>query len=404
MAGSERVKALINPALLVWVRRIGGFKKADLAKSLSVSLAKWEDWESGKDQPTPLQVIRIAKRVKRPIALFYREEPPIEPAPPRDLRTAPGATRGTYSSSTLLEIRKARVLQSRLRELINDLQIEWTVNLPTASVSDDAESFSRSLRDLLGVSLDLQLSWNDHGIAYRQWRDRLGALGVLSTQFSIRYEDCLGFAIWDDLVPLAAVNSRQAVAKRVFTLWHEVAHLCLRLTAVADPSETEPHRGTSPDDVIETFCDQVAASLLMPNLPRTHSALSQIVVASSMTRDDARRVAQQFGVSKYVVLRRAFEFELLPARIFHEVTRSWLASDAAEQRRRSEEPKKPIAIPRPTIAISRKGRRAAGVFLEALDRNRLTHQEVAEALELREDHLDGLRLALASGSTDEEDA
>lgn len=403
MAGSERVKALINPNLLAWVRRIGGYRKEDLARALSVTVEKWEAWESGEDQPTPLQVIRIARRVKRPIALFYREAPPAEPPPPRDLRTAPGIRRGTFSSSALLEFRKARALQARLRELIGDMEIEWDVKLPVAAVDNDPDALARSLRDLLGVSLDLQLSWNDHGLAYRQWRDKLGAIGVLATQFSIDYEDCLGFAIWDDLVPLVAVNSRQAVAKRVFTLWHEVIHLCLRLSAVADPSEIELRRGTSQDDVIESFCDRVAASLLMPNESRTKSALNEIAVGGSMSRDDARRVAQRFGVSKYVVLRRAFEFQLIQPQTFGDLIQSWLALDAEEQKRRSEEPKKQVAIPRPTIAISRKGRKAAAIFLDALDSNRLSQQEVAEALDLREDHLEGLRVALAAGANDKED-
>ena len=67
----------------------------------------------------------------------------------------------------------------------------------------------------------------------------------------------LAFSIWDQReVPVIAINaSEEEYRYRIFTLFHEYAHLLLRLGGISDEN---------PSNSVERFCNQFAAYFLMP--------------------------------------------------------------------------------------------------------------------------------------------
>jgi transcriptional regulator with XRE-family HTH domain len=73
---SKRIKATINPALLIWARTTAGYELMGAAEALDLSQEKLEAWEEGEVQPSIPQLRKLAEFYKRPLAVLYLPEPP----------------------------------------------------------------------------------------------------------------------------------------------------------------------------------------------------------------------------------------------------------------------------------------------------------------------------------------
>jgi transcriptional regulator with XRE-family HTH domain len=82
---SKRIKATINPALLIWARTTAGYELVGAAEALDLSQEKLEAWEGGEDQPSIPQLPKLAELYKRPLAVLYLPEPPQTFQPMHDL-------------------------------------------------------------------------------------------------------------------------------------------------------------------------------------------------------------------------------------------------------------------------------------------------------------------------------
>src|ERR1700692_3551535 len=103
---AARVKAIINPALVIWARETAGFTAAEAAKRLDIDearLAAWED-PASDDAPSIPQLRKLAGLFKRPLAVFYLSEAPPRFEVMRDLRRLPGTGARRYSPALQLEI------------------------------------------------------------------------------------------------------------------------------------------------------------------------------------------------------------------------------------------------------------------------------------------------------------
>lgn len=286
----------VSPAVLRWARETAGKDITQVAKYLSVSEQFVLAWESGEKPPPWSTLKRLARFYQRPVATLLLPEPPSGSDTPADFRTRQGATR-SLSTPTLLAIRTARWLQARAVEMRSELGADATFSVRGIPATSESTAVARKERGRLGITLDRQRSWTNAHEAFRQWKSALAEVGVLVFQFRFPSDEVQGFSLLDTLAPVIVVSEEDIVEARIFTLFHEYAHLLRREPGMCLPKEVSAP--LSPD--IESFCNRFASSLLVPD---SEVANWQLVLGSSSLANDAaiKQIAQRYRVSRDVIL------------------------------------------------------------------------------------------------------
>ncbi|MBI4589789.1 MAG: ImmA/IrrE family metallo-endopeptidase [Candidatus Rokubacteria bacterium] len=376
------VLAEVNPAILRWARETAGLELEQVAKRFG----KVEEWERehGQAKPTVRQLETLSDIYKRPLATFFLPEPPVEPPPPTDFRMLPSDRARTLSKKVRLAMRKAR----RTQRLYTQLSAELTAThprLPRIGMSDP-ERQARQIRGLLGIPIENQLSWRDSYDAFRGWRAAMEALGVLVLQLPMPVKEGRGFSLDEGSTPTIVVSSSDAITARIFTLFHELAHLLLNRIGLCTPDPTSP---TQPSAQIEQFCNHFAGALLVPlDAVRAEGDLTQL--PSSLGEMEERLVesAKAFKVSRYVILRRLLIANYMSLEQFRRMMNKWAKEGEPTQRRGGGQ--RP-----PARVLSQLGGRFVSLVLEAHGRGLITSSDVTSYLSLNLKYLGDVQRLVA---------
>ena len=313
----------VKPGLLRWARERAG---ADV-DSLVRKFPKYREWENGEVWPTYRQLERFARIVHAGVGYFFLSEPPDEPFPIPDFRTADGAPVDRPSLNLLHTIYLCQRRQDWYQEFVRAEGEDPLPFVGSARFSEDVETAAARMRDALGFDLEERRGLSTWTEALRRFVEKADALGVLVMVSSVvgnnphrklDPEEFRGFALADDRAPLIFVNGADTKAAQMFTLAHEFAHLWLGETALSD---------SRPDSVptreIEAWCNRVAAELLAPlSVVRAEYREEEELPAA------LRRMVRRFKVSTLVALRRIYDMGGLTRERFHQA----YAEEAARAR------------------------------------------------------------------------
>lgn len=254
------VPANVNPRLLEWARREGGFSVDAVARRVGVAPARVEEWERGEKQPTVRQTLKIAGLVRRPFGVFFLAAPPVTEPLAAAYRRLSGVTPGAESSEFRLAIRLMVQRRHLTLELGSDAFPAFTL---TARLSEDADAVGQRVRSALSIPIETQISWTDQRTTWREWRSAVESIGVLVFQFpSVPLAEVRGVALPHFLLPAVGINSREsAPAARAFTLVREVVHLALSRSQEEDLANREKRSDTQWLEV-ERFVEEVTSRVL----------------------------------------------------------------------------------------------------------------------------------------------
>lgn len=397
---TKRIKATINPKVLTWARESAGFDLAAAAAKVDVDEKKLAAWEAGDDQPSIPQLRKLAEAYKRPLAVLYLPEPPTTAFQAmHDFRRLPELGLRRFSPELTLEIRLAQQRRELAIELFQDAN-EWPAAfaLQTA-LGTDPENAALTIREALGVDYKLQSQWRDPRVAFLAWRSRIETLGVLIFQTSrIESDEASGFASWADVLPFMVINSKDAYARRTFSMFHELVHLMLRQSGVSDLDLEGPR--AAEDEKIEVFCNQVAAATLMPRDP---FLAENLVAAKGIGRhewDDAavQTLALTYGVSREAIVRRLLTLGRT-TEAFYRRKRTQYAVEFQQQRQRDREKNEGKPIPRnmPRETVADYGKPFVRRVIENYHADRISLSDVSGYLGVKVRHVPGIEQQLGIG-------
>ena len=353
-------------------------------------------WENGQARPSIPQLRKLAKLYKRPIAVFYLPEPPQGFTVPKDYRRPTGTGAVSPSPELLFQLWEA---QSR-RELFLELYEQTEGNLPrmtlSADLKEDPETVAQRIRSYLEVPLEAQRDWEAEYDTMNRWRTAFERAGVLVFQMQgVPWSEARGFSVFSDTLPLAVVNSKDAPNGRIFTMFHELAHIALRQGGICDLRESGDRLPEL--NAVEVFCNAVAGAVLVPGDALIRDELvGAYPTGHEWQDDDLRHLARKFRCSTEVVTRRLLDYQRIK-RDFYQHKRQQFAADAETRApRKSAGP-----VPPERQAISKFGHLFVRVALSNYYQDNITGSDLSDLFQLRMKHLPKLEEILDKARSNE---
>jgi Zn-dependent peptidase ImmA (M78 family) len=319
---AKSVQALIKPELLVWARNRAGFTVEQVTKRMSIGPERLDEWESGVKHPTINQLRQLAQIYKRPLAVFYLSEPPLDFEPLRDYRSFWGQTSESESPGLKLEIRRA---WSR-RDIALDLYQSLEGQPPSFSLevgpSEGPEQLAMRIRSLLRVTREIQGRFANDYEAYKWWRSALEERGLLVFQASgVELSEMRGFSISERPFPVIVVNVKDSPVARIFTMLHELIHVIQHEGGLCDLEESRGHPHSQEREV---FSNRVAGEILVPR----EDLLKEEIVAlrgfsSSWPDHEVAELARSYHVSQEVIVRRLLVCGLTTDEFYQQKRAQW---------------------------------------------------------------------------------
>lgn len=309
----------VSPEMLRWARNRARLDPLALAGRFP----KLDEWESGELQPTLKQLEDYARATHAPIGYLFLPAPPDEPVPIPDFRTMADRAVRNPSPNLLDTVYACQERQAWYRDyaLVNGvLPLSFVGSLTRQT---DPTRAADVLRQALRFDIDARRDCRTWTEALRLFIEQAEVLGVMvmvsgvvlnNNYRHLDPQEFRGFALSDDRAPLVFINGADSKAAQMFTLAHELAHLWLGQSALSNLSA-----GESSENAVESWCNRVAAELLVPM-----TAFEAELLANEPVRETLARLARRFKVSSLVILRRLADAGRLGRAEFHQAYRDEL--------------------------------------------------------------------------------
>ena len=386
------VPAIVKPEMLSWARRSSGYELEAVAKKVSVTPERLALWETGESRPTIKQLRKLADVYKRPMAVFYLPEPPRGFQAMKDFRTPQGRWLGAMSPELTLSIRKAQERRQIAHELARLIDYESIALTMSASLSDDPEQLGEKIRNYVGISLENQYTWSYGRESFNNWRTVFENAGILVFQiYDVKASEVSGYSLNSGSMPVIAVNVKDSYNRRIFTMFHELAHILIHTTGICDLSE--PQVPSAKVEMVEPFCNRVAGACLVP-LQAIHGDQTVLNHAKHEMWSDREidTLSRRFGVSREAFVRRLV-FAGLADDYFYRLKREQYLSEHEEASSPSVSRRGPL----PHIkTLSSLGHAFVSLVLQNFYRDNITASTVSDHLDMKLGHLSKLEASISS--------
>ncbi len=314
----------INPSVLQWARETSGVTAEDVARILnrkSVTAETVAAWERGEGSPSYSQLEELAYQVyKRPLALFFFPEPPMEETPRQAFRTLPEYAIERLSARMRFLVRQAKTMQFNLmelyegkntskRQIVKDLKLAMDMPISEAVVA---------VRKYINIDLKEQCTWNSTEKAFKVWRKAFEECGVFVFKEAFKDEPFSGFCLYDDQFPIIIVNNSKPDTRQVFTLFHELPHLLFGTGGVDMPIDDYFQFLQGDNKQIEVLCNRFAGAFLVPD-----DDFDQKIKTISISDNTIADLAKLYCVSREVILRKLYDRKLVGSHFYELKVEEW---------------------------------------------------------------------------------
>lgn len=245
-----------------------GWPAERVAKRLQVKVERVNAWEKGARQPTLRQIEALSRFLHRPLSVFFLPKPPELPPLAAEYRRLPGVRPGHEVPELRLAVRQMLTRRENALNLMAELGAPVPAFELIAHLNETPVEVGARLRAALAVPIENQLQWRSEWEAWRTWRARVEALGVLVFQFGkVGLAEVRGITLLHAPLPVVGINGKEIPEGKCFTLLHEVVHLMLAAGKEEKPALLEKRSGAAWQQV-ERFAAIAASHALNPGQTR----------------------------------------------------------------------------------------------------------------------------------------
>jgi Zn-dependent peptidase ImmA (M78 family) len=377
----------LSPQVLIWARQSMGRSVDESAKKLGVKSEKLQDWEKGKGQPTFNQLEKMAYSVyRRPIAVFFRTEPPKEKPLQKDFRTIPQSIIKSLSPEMRLVIRKAKRLQNILIELHEENPKGLIYRNFKVTIRDNPINTAKRFREFVKLRIEDQKKWKAED-SFNNFKTLVEKQGIYVFQFEMPFEEARGFSLTDDF-PIVVLNSNDSKNGRIFSLFHEVCHILFNVGGIFRDSRSRGLLRSA--RLIEDFCNKFAAEFLVPEELFKDDIKFENQEMKEWSDSDLIKLSKLYKVSPEVVLRKLVDLKLATKEFYFYKKKLWDNAMFARKKSIAEKSKqegRPIIRSQVEKTLTEKGKTYIGKVMDYYENGKIAYSDISEYLDVKLDYI-----------------
>lgn len=384
--------AYVNHEMLAWARGETPFSAVEEVEQhiSGISAQKLAAWESGSDLPSITEAKKLASLYKVPLACFYLSSPPEKRIKKyTDRRTLNGTVYCTTSYELWSEINRIISNREKLLEYV-DTEEMGRYTLPILEPDSTVDEIAEILRTYLGIRFPFKNKNAYKNNAFNYFRSIFEHKGISVSQISgVSLNEMRGLSISYDFCPIIAINNKDFERAKVFSLFHELAHLVRRSSSLCKIDFDERN------DDEEKLCDSIAAATLLPKAAFTKVAKDFYKKYAEWSSICLQDVGDKFGVSSVVVLRRLYELNIIQKPSYIQIYRS-LNEEFEAKRDLIEKSRKGKNIPVHYYVkyLNHQGYLFPRVIMNAHANGKLTFGEMCRTLNVSSRHIGDIERAV----------
>lgn len=382
--------AYVNPQMLVWARSETPFNTTESVELAfpAIKASSLDAWEKGEDYPSITEAKKLAAIYKLPFATFYLSETPAKKVKRyTDRRTLKGYYSEEISYALWSEIQRIESNRDSILEFSAD---ETPSRIIPNTTNDSITEIANAIRGYLGLDTPLRTKSAYGSNPFNYYRNIIERSGIIVAQVSgVDIEEMKGLSIYFDSYPIIAINNKDYDRSKVFSLFHELAHIFRRSSSLCT-IDMDEH-----SDQEETICDRIAAEALMPKTAFKQLAEQYVARSSSVNSICIDRIAGRFGVSTFSALRRMYETGVINRKTFFDlfevITNEYNANIARIEAARKG---KNVPVYFHVKYLNQNGFLLPRTVLIAHASGKITHGEMCKALGVNSKHIGSIEQAV----------
>ena len=362
-----------NFEIIKWAIKTSGWEIDELLKKLEISKNIYEKWVKGLDKPTLKQLELISWKTKRPLAIFFLDKIPQEKPFPRDFRLNP-KQEGKFDKKTIFAIRKARKLQSILKDF-GENNFGETIKELKVNVNNHPKKIALNLRKKFGITEEFQRKTKDSWKFFRFLREKLGEEKVFNFQLSMLLEDARGFALSDELPRVIVVNSGDIIEARIFTLVHEFGHILLGDTEISIPLFVNTNKH-------EKWCNEFASAFLLP--PEMAKRIFEENDKDLIGIDTLKKLSRKYKVSKSMLLYNMVKLKFITPLDYEEILNLYAKKDYSKTKSGG------VGVTADKKCLNELGISFVSLIADNIDKKIITYSDALDYLSIKSRNFDKL--------------
>jgi len=372
--------AYINCEMLKWARERTPIKIDEIPiRVKEFTSEQIESWEKGIEYPSINQAKKLCNLYDIPFAALYLTKlPNVEDTTYIDRRTYRDNLDEEISYELWKEINRLKSCRECAIELLNldeYKNIFKEIN-PDFSTND----ISMKIREIFSIETPFKNKTAYSNKAFNYFRNKIESKGVMVLQIeNISIKEIRGISLNYEILPIIAVNKNDSDRAKVFTLFHEMAHLVRRTSnlCLIDFNERE--------DEEEKICNNLAANILIPEI-----TLDSIIKGKDLSDDRIiTNLSDRYAVSKFVIIKRLYDLNKIDFVLYKSKYEKYLDIFNEIKEIRKKQGQK-IIVTQDKKLISSSGKLYPKIILDAYYEGKISFGEVCNTLNINSRYIDNI--------------
>lgn len=372
--------AYINCEMLKWAMERTPIKIEEISLRMKeFSNEQIENWENGTEYPSVNQAKKLCNLYDIPFAALYLSKlPNVDNTTYIDRRTYMDNLKGDISYELWKEINRLKSCRECAIELLN---LEEYRNVfkdinPNFSTND----ISTKIREIFNIETPFKNKTAYSNNAFNYFRNKIESKGVMVLQIeNISIKEIRGISLNYEILPIIAVNKNDSDRAKVFTLFHEIAHLVRRTSnlCLIDFNERE--------DEEEKICNNLAANILIPEI-----TLDSIINGKDLSDDRViTNLSDRYAVSKFVIIKRLYDLNKIDFVLYKSKYEKYLDIFNEIKKIKKKQGQK-IIVTQDKKLISSSGKLYPKIILNAYYEGKISFGEVCNTLNVNSRYIDNI--------------